>query len=56
MEYVGIIVHVQRDTQKFTNTVRSMAGNILKYALIYLYRTKYIEIKIDHSDIQKHIS
>ena len=45
-----------RDTQKFFDTLRPMREKYLKSILTYLDCTKYNEINIGYSHIQKHVS
>ena len=47
---------VYRDTQKLSDTLRPMGEKYLKRIVKYLYCTKYNEINIGHSNIQKHVS
>ena len=42
--------------KRFSDTLQAIGGKCLKRILKYLYWTKYNEIKICHSDIQKDIS
>ena len=48
----GTIVRVQRDTKEFQST----SENILKYILTCLYSSKYNEINVRYSHVQKYIS
>ena len=48
-------VHLQRHTHKFSNTFRPMVGDFLKLFVTYLYCTKYKEVKVFHSVVQKHV-
>ena len=55
MVYIGLMTHLQRHP-KFFDKLRHMAETFLKRILTYFYFTKYNEISLRHSDVQKHVS
>ena len=55
MVYIQLMVWLQRHT-KFFDTLQPIGGKCLKHIFAYLDRTKYNEINLSHSHIQRHVS
>ena len=49
-------IQVFNITQKFSDTLWPMEKNFLQLILPNLYSTKCIDVKVCHSDVQKHVS